>query len=269
MTAEQAAQFPPASATCSVATPTPRCAASHPTRLSGVLVVGAMLLAALVAGAFGGATARLWPSVAVIGPLVAVVAAGLAAGLPFEHEVAEWADAQATALSTDVLTAVTQLGGTLVVTTLALITVVAASRRMPKRVLVAYLVLVILGQSLIVDLVKAAVDRARPDIGPLAEVSRSAFPSGHSATAAAAYAAMALLIGRGRAMTTTAWLAGAAAGVAGAVAATRVLLGVHWVTDVLAGLALGWGWFALCSFVFSGRLRDVGSPLEDARAAAP
>jgi hypothetical protein len=33
-----------------------------------------------------------------------------------------------------------------------------------------------------------------------------------------------------------------------------VLLGLHWLSDVVGGLALGWAWFALAAVVFGGRL---------------
>ena len=38
-----------------------------------------------------------------------------------------------------------------------------------------------------------------------------------------------------------------------AVACTRVFLDVHWLTDTLAGLFLGWAWFAAVSIAFGGR----------------
>jgi membrane-associated phospholipid phosphatase len=52
-------------------------------------------------------------------------------------------------------------------------------------------------------------------------------------------------------------------GLAVAVAASRVLLGVHWLSDVIGGLALGWAWFALCAIAFGGRLLRFGAPVED------
>ena len=53
-----------------------------------------------------------------------------------------------------------------------------------------------------------------------------------------------------------------------AIAASRVLLDAHWLSDVLAGLALGWAWFAACSIAFGGRLLRFGAPAEVAQHAA-
>jgi undecaprenyl-diphosphatase len=115
---------------------------------------------------------------------------------------------------------------------------------------------------------KLIVGRPRPDIAQLTGFSGSSFPSGHAATAAATFAAVAFLVGRRRSQWVKAIAAGIALGIATAVATSRVLLGVHWLTDVLAGLALGWGWFALCSIAFGGRILRFGGPVKTAQVAA-
>jgi undecaprenyl-diphosphatase len=62
-------------------------------------------------------------------------------------------------------------------------------------------------------------------------------------------------------------ITGLAAGIAVGVAATRVLLDVHWLTDVIAGLSLGWAWFAVCAIAFGGRILRFGAAVETAQVA--
>ena len=116
---------------------------------------------------------------------------------------------------------------------------------------------------------KMLVDRERPDVLRLVEVSGASFPSGHSAAAAAGAAAVALVVGRDRRRRTRAVLAAVAALVAIAVATSRALLGVHWLTDVVAGVFVGWGWFLLVAVLFGGRLFRLGDPVVKAGATAP
>ena len=48
------------------------------------------------------------------------------------------------------------------------------------------------------------------------------------------------------------------------VGCTRVLLGVHFFSDALAGFAIGLSWFGLCAVAFGGRLLSFGAPAEAA-----
>ncbi len=134
--------------------------------------------------------------------------------------------------------------------------------RVPNRMIPVFLAVVTIGDSLATNAVKAAIDRARPAIDPVAATLGPSFPSGHSSTAAALFAALALLAGRRRSAGTRAALAAAAVGIAVAVACSRVMLDLHWTSDVVAGLALGWAWFAACAIAFGGWLLDFGAPVE-------
>lgn len=170
--------------------------------------------------------------------------------------------------TTHLLRAVTLLGGVQGVLVIAVVVAVGEVRRTGSRAVVGFLVVVIGGQYVVVEVMKRIIDRDRPDLLNLADFASTSFPSGHSTAAAATWMAVAFLVGRGRGPRVRARLVGVAAGIAGAVAASRVLLGVHWLTDVLAGVLLGWAWFAVCSIAFGGTVLRFGAPVAQTHAAA-
>jgi len=186
----------------------------------------------------------------------------------WDQAAGRWGASHATTSSTDALRHLSLLGGTMGVVTLGLIVCAVELVRTRQRGVPLFLAIVFGGVTIVVNVTKLVVGRARPDIRRLTGFSGSSFPSGHAATAAAVFAAFALLLGLRRSHRTKAVLAGVAVGVATGVATTRVLLGVHWLTDVAAGLAVGWAWFALCSIAFGGRLLHFGAPVEAAERAA-
>ncbi len=185
-----------------------------------------------------------------------------------DDSVAPWGADHATAFARDVVRAVTELGGTIGLAAVIVVVVGAEMIRRPTRWLPVFVAAVAVGQPLVTNTIKELLDRVRPTIDPAAGSLGPSFPSGHSAGAAACFAALALVLGRGRSPRIHAGLAGAAVFLAVAVATSRVLLGVHWLTDVIGGLALGWAWFALCALAFGGRMLRFGAPVEAAERTA-
>jgi len=177
-----------------------------------------------------------------------------------DDDVATWGAEHATSAAVDVLKMITYLGGTwVVIAALAAAALADWLRRRNVEVFV-FAAVVIVGEKLIVNGMKWLVDRERPDVMWLVSWSGASFPSGHTAAAAAAWPAVALILGRDRSRRTRALLAAGAALISVAVAASRALLGVHWLTDVLAGLVIGWGWFLLVAIAFGGRAQRLGDP---------
>jgi undecaprenyl-diphosphatase len=217
-----------------------------PVQVSGVafvIAVAALIVAALAfgLGAVAATRAGLWEIDA--GP-------------------ARWGSENATPVSTAILRAATWLGSTIVVCLAGL----AAGlwdwwrRRRPDGLL--FLVAVIAGQNLIANAVKLVVARERPPLEALAAESGYSFPSGHTAAAAATWAAVALLLARGRSFRARTVLAAGAALICATVASSRVLLGVHWFTDVVGGAALGYVWFGVCALLVGGTRLRLGAELE-------
>jgi len=186
-----------------------------------------------------------------------------------DKSVAAWGSHHTSSNAVDVLRWITHLGSTPVVVVALLVVFVYDFARHRNGEVALFFIVVAGGELLLNNGLKALVSRQRPAVLHLVAASGSSFPSGHSAAAAAGAAAVALVVSRDRHRRTRALCAAAAVLVAVAVATSRALLGVHWLTDVIAGLAVGWGWFLLVAILFGGRLQVLGDPVVRAGAAAP
>jgi undecaprenyl-diphosphatase len=174
--------------------------------------------------------------------------------------VAQWSDESFRASAHRAFTYVTDLGETWLVGIVAAVVAVVDLIRRRNPWTPFFLLLVILGDKLLTQELKQIVDRARPTFEPIAATLGPSFPSGHSSTAAASWAAFAFIAAHWWGRRSWALLTGLAVGIAIGVAASRVLLDVHWLTDVIGGLALGWAWFAACALALGRRISARARP---------
>jgi undecaprenyl-diphosphatase len=104
------------------------------------------------------------------------------------------------------------------------------------------------GATLIADLTKLLTDRPRPPVVHLQHVGESSFPSAHATQASAFWLSAVLVLRAARPRSGFVAVASVAAVfVVGAVAWSRVYLGVHYPSDVVAGVALGSAWASYVS----------------------
>lgn len=144
----------------------------------------------------------------------------------------------------------TALGG---VSVLTLLTILAggflfATRKPGLGVLVLGAVS---GGALVSETLKSLFLRARPDIVPhLVQVDSASFPSGHAMNSAIVYLTLGALLARSlQERRARIYLLAASIVLTVLIGLSRVYLGVHWPTDVLAGWAVGAAWATMCSLV--------------------
>lgn len=142
---------------------------------------------------------------------------------------------------------VTALGGFTVLTAVTLAVMGAlALRRQGKSAI--FLGFAVAGGQALSHLAKAFFDRPRPDLVPHGtDVVSTSFPSGHSMMAAVTWLTLSVMLARAESQRRMKayWIILASL-VAVAVGVSRVYLGVHWPSDVLAGWTLGATWALLC-----------------------
>jgi undecaprenyl-diphosphatase len=156
----------------------------------------------------------------------------------------------------------TGMGSTGVLTVMVL--AIAGFLAMTRKGLAALFVLAsVAGGVLISQTMKWAYARPRPDLVPHgAEVFTASFPSGHSMMSAVVYLTLGALLARTQPdRAVKAYILAVAVLLTVLVGVSRVYLGVHWPTDVLAGWVLGGLWALVCLMVMQwlqarGRVED-------------
>jgi undecaprenyl-diphosphatase len=104
------------------------------------------------------------------------------------------------------------------------------------------------GGAVLSNLLKLAIERPRPDlVARLVEVNTTSFPSGHATLAAVTYLTLGALLSRVEARRRAKiYVLTVAVVLTFLIGVSRIYLGVHWPTDVLAGWCVGAAWAMLC-----------------------
>lgn len=201
-------------------------------------ILAAILLAALAALSFGLITSEM-----IEGDTAGFDRAVLLA----LRDPANLADALGPPWFESAVRDLTSLGGTAVLT---LIVALSAGYLVldGKRGSAGLLLVSVIGGSVLSKTIKALFGRERPDIVPhlMTETSLS-FPSGHAMNSAVLYLTLGALLARAQdGRRQQIYVFAVAVLVAALVGSSRVYLGVHWPTDVLAGWSVGAAWAMGC-----------------------
>ena len=179
----------------------------------------------------------------------------------FDDHVTRAVVSSRTAALTSVMKSVTWLGSWVALLVAALVVVVLVRIKRLPVLAIFVAVFAWAGEAGGVKIGKTVVGRHRPPQAIwLVTAHGWSFPSGHTAAACLAFTALALCVAtpaRPRAVRVLTWLI---AGLAvAATAFSRVELGVHWTTDVIASVLFVAGWLTAIAVVLGGRLRRPGT----------
>jgi undecaprenyl-diphosphatase len=162
-----------------------------------------------------------------------------------------------------IVKAVTWLGsGGVLFTLIGVAAIVLAIRRRWR--LAVYLVVTGVGELVLDPVLKALVGRLRPVVAhPIAHGNGDSFPSGHALGSIVCYGALFLVFlpamrGRWRRVFTAAIVT-----LVVAIGVSRLLLGVHYLSDVLGAWALGITWLGVTAFAFELSRQAAGEPVTD------
>lgn len=209
------------------------------------------------AGRFGGRSALGWIAVVlgvvpflVLWLLIRDASSALA---NFDRRIAAELNqaVHGSSLVVDTLTVITDLADTWTAVVVFTVTAVFLAIQHRWR-LVAFVAATGVGLSVLIPVSKALIGRARPivEVQLVEEPVNASFPSGHAMTAVVLWGTVTLIALPAVRRAARPWLIAAVVVLAGIIGFTRLALGVHYVSDVVAGWALGGAWLTAMVLAF-------------------
>lgn len=215
------------------------------------------LVLALLGVAFG-----LWAFLSIAGEMAEGETRGFDTAVMLAMRTADHNDPIGPAWFEFAVRDITALGGYAVLTLLTLIAVgfLVASKKYADALL---LFVAIAGGDVLSETLKVGFARPRPDlVAHVVEVSSASFPSGHAMVSAATYLTIGALLARvQQRRSVKTYIHVTAILITLMIGVSRVYLGVHWPTDVLAGWCLGAAWSILCVTAAGWFARQRGATL--------
>lgn len=204
--------------------------------------VGLLLTVALALALAGG-----WAFAAIARAVAAGATQRLDDGILF------WLNSHSTPLMDNVALQVTAVGNGLTVVVIGLVAC-AFLWAMRERVAVLLLAVSVVGGDVFNRILKDAFARPRPELfmleTPFARPLSASFPSGHATASMVLYVVLAYLLVRLSGRSAFRWLViGISFLLIGLIGLSRMYLGVHYPSDVLAGYVFGFCWAVFCTFV--------------------
>jgi membrane-associated phospholipid phosphatase len=165
----------------------------------------------------------------------------------FDHRLANGLHDRAAEPFTTAMRIVTDLGGAILLAAVCLAAYTVLSRR-GERPLGVFVVAAFLGAQLLTAVLKVGFHRDRPVFDePLASAGAYSFPSGHALVSLVAYGALAFVLATHLRTPHARVACFAGAGLlAVAIGFSRLYLGLHFLSDVLAGYSAGTAWLLVC-----------------------
>lgn len=165
----------------------------------------------------------------------------------FDMSLLEWLHAHSSGVATDIFLTITAFGSPLAITTIGLVMAVVLARRRAW-VLFAVWLMALVGAGVLDKVLKQAVGRPRPRYAYALHTYGFGFPSGHAIASLITYGMVAhvlitLWIDRPIARRAVVLVAACLVLLIGV---SRLYLGVHYLTDVIAGYAAGAVWLSAC-----------------------